>query len=169
MQNRKETIIVLIVCLVATISAAAVGWYLWTKTQEPQQAAVSTNDFPTDAGVVFEESAPAADPLIVGKWQNTANPLWYKVYYDDFDEDEGAYWGKEWDEADDVQEEDLNYHGNGWFRWEKRGDTMIEYATMDARDVPIAKVYKVVRNDSETLSIIEQGRKNADNFVRVSD
>jgi len=161
--------VVLIVCVVAAIAAASVGWYLRTKTLERQKAAVSTNDFPTDAGVAFEESVPAADPLIVGRWQNSANPQWHKVYYDDFDEDSGAYWGKEWDEADDVQEEDLNYHGNGWFRWEKRGSTMIEYATMDTRDVPIAKIYKVVRNDRETLSVIEQGRKQAEIFVRVSD
>ncbi len=95
-----------------------------------------------DAGYV-EDDIPHADPFIVGKWQNSSNPHWFKVYYDDYDEDEGFFWGKEWDESDDVHEEDLYYHGNGWFRWRKDNDQLTELHTMDVQNVPIPKVWNI--------------------------
>ena len=174
MDNRKQTILLLVACLVATIVAGMVGWYLRTKTQkpekEPETGVISTNDLPTDAGVVFDESAPTADPLIVGRWQNSANPLWHKVYYDDPDEEEGLYWGKEWNEEDDVLEEDLRYHGNGWFRWDKRGNTLREFATMDTRDVPIGKIYTVCYASTDSMAYYEPDYpKQVYRFSRSSD
>ena len=88
-------------------------------------------------------------------------PQWYKVYYDDYDEEEHLFWGKEWDESDNVEEEDLNYHGNGWFRWEKSDNILREYATMDARDVPIYHGYRIHFSSADSLAYSEIGHKRS--------
>lgn len=168
----KRNTIILIFVLVAVIASAITAWYMLRpeKTQEPEAEAevveeqqpaaetgvLTTNDFSTNANAYFEDDIPPADPMIVGKWQNTDNPGWYKVYYDDYDEEEKLYWGKEWDETEDVQEEDLLYHGNGWFRWEKKGNQLCEYSTMDYRDVPIAKIYQIRHLSEDSISYFQE-------------
>lgn len=114
----------------------------------------------TNSHVVFEEETPTADPAIVGRWQNKTNPQWFRVYYDDYDGD-GFFWGKEWDEADDVHEVDLNYHGNGWFRWRKDGTQLLEMHTMDVQDVPIPKRWKVhTKSLPDSLTLISVDVRN---------
>lgn len=127
----------------------------------------------TDAESFAVLDVPSADSLMVGKWQNTENPKWYKVYYDDPDDDEeGYFWGKEWDEADEVYEEDLLYHGNGWFRWHKENNRLTELHTMDVQDVPIAKIWKVrhlsthTPNDSMITTNVEY-KTQCYHFMRV--
>lgn len=161
--NRKN-IILLLLCL-AVVLVAALGYgiyYMCTSGMENDMA--STNS----AGYAVAE-IPHADSLIVGKWQHSANPQWYKVYYDDYDEDTHKFWGKEWDEAEDLFEEDLTYHGNGWFRWEKKGALLLEYATMDSRDVPIRQEYKLLLSSHDTLVYCEKDYKHiVFHFSRVS-
>ena len=165
--NRKKRIIVLLCLAVAIIAAAGYGFYRWKQHTE-SLSGLTPIDHPTDGPGVAVMEVPQADPLIVGKWQNTANPKWYKMYFDDFDEDEKLFWGKEWNEAEDVTEEDLKYHGNGWFRWEKKGDVLREYATMDVRDVPIHKAYSILLSTSDSLVYNELDyKKNIYRFSRV--
>ena len=160
--SRKQ-LIILILCI-ATVVAATVGYGIYyMQTHEGENEILSTNN----DGYAIEE-IPHADSLIVGKWQNSNNPQWYKVYYDDYDEDERLFWGKEWDESEDVYEEDLNYHGNGWFRWERRGGELLEYSTMDACDVPIAKIYKVLRNDGAEMCVFEKMGKKKYEFRKTA-
>ena len=137
MKGNKAIWVVLL--LVAVAAAGAVTWFVLRDEQpaqeQPEQdeveTGVTTSDgFSTDAVIIMEDEMPEADPMIVGKWQSSDNPQWYKVYYDDYDEDEQLFWGKEWDESEDVLEEDLKYHGNGWFRWEKKGKELCEYSTL---------------------------------------
>lgn len=159
--NRKRLIILLL--SIAAIAAAAVwfGLYHWPKEKENE--GLSTN-----GSGYAEEEIPHADPLIVGKWQNDLNPQWFRVYYDDYDDD-GFFWGKEWNEADDVSEEDLNYHGNGWFRWRVDGKQLLEMHTMDIVDVPVSKRWKVHKPslpDSLILTDAEH-RKHCLHFGRV--
>jgi len=139
---------------VAFIAAAAVVWHV--QETEYYKSRLQTNKHPKLWKVLFERRIPKADPLIVGKWQNKENPLMYKVYYDEYDEENKLFWGKEWDESEDVQEEDLKYHGNGWFRWEKRGKNLHEYATMDITDVPIYRGYKVRYLSKDSLAYKEK-------------
>lgn len=165
--NRKKRIIVLLCLAVAIIAAAGYGFYRWKQHTEGLSG-LTPIDHPTDGPGFAVMEVPQADPLIVGKWQNMANPKWYKMYFDDFDEDEKLFWGKEWNEAEDVTEEDLKYHGNGWFRWEKKGDVLREYATMDVRDVPIYKAYKILLSTSDSLVYNELDyKKNIYRFSRV--
>ena len=159
MNKKRSWILILVIAAIA--ASACIVWFLVSRPAEPEPGVhVATNDHATHGAVVFEEGIPSADPMMVGKWQNTANRGWYKVYYDDYDEEEQLYWGKEWDETEDVQEEDLDYHGNGWFRWEKRGDILREYATMSTRDVPIHRGYTIQKLTSDSIIYYETDRRN---------
>lgn len=141
-----------IALLLLAVSAAAVYYFL--QSGEKENTILST-----DGAGYAEEEIPHADPLIVGKWQNTSNRGWYKVYYDDYDEDEKLFWGKEWDENEDVTEEDLRYHGNGWFRWEKKRKAIHEYATMDSRDMQIHRNYTLLKLTGDSLVYNETDHK----------
>jgi len=165
----KRRSILITVCIAAVLAVAAgVGIYYLSQNKAEENEMVSTD---TESIAVLE--LPSADPLMVGKWQNAENPQWYKVYYDDPDDDEdGYFWGKEWDEADEVLEEDLMYHGNGWFRWCKKNNQLTELHTMDAQDIPIAKIWKVqivsahTPNDNLILTNPER-ESQCFRFVRV--
>ena len=116
----------------------------------------------------YDDGSPAADPAIVGTWQNAENPKWFKVYYDDYDGD-GYYWGKEWDESDDVFEEDLNYHGNGWFRWRKEGKNLREEHQMEIGSAIVPKTWRV-KTKSDSLLLFSTFVKNkCDRFGRVQE
>ena len=165
----KRRTILIIACIAAVLAmAAGAGIYYLMQGKAKKNKMVTTD---TKSFAVLE--LPAADPLMVGKWQNADNPQWYKVYYDDPDDDEeGFFWGKEWNEADDVLEEDLMYHGNGWFRWKKDSKKLTELHTMDVRNVPIAKIWKVQhfssRTPNDSLVLTEADRKTQYyHFVRV--
>jgi hypothetical protein len=156
MDKRTKLIIILSAVAVALSATGIVMWLVLREPAEPEMQVAqgaSTNEL-----VYFEDDTPPADPMMVGKWRNQANAGWYKVYYDDYDGD-GFYWGKEWDESDDVFEEDLRYHGNGWFRWRKNGKELLEMATMDERDVPIAKTYIIATNSADSLIYKDASRK----------
>ena len=160
--GRKKLIWILVCIVVAVAAAIGIGVH-YLQNGEKENTILST-----DGAGYAEEEIPHADPLIVGKWQNTSNRGWYKVYYDDYDEDEKLFWGKEWDENEDVKEEDLRYHGNGWFRWEKKGNTLREYATMDARDVPIHRLYKIKTTTHDSLVYNDPDyKKTIYRFARV--
>lgn len=178
----KKPSVVFIICVMLICSA--VGAALWlqhrSQTQEgptlPQAPQIPTigsapegeelgNEHGTNSIIYFEGEIPPADPLMVGRWKNADNAGWHKVYYDD-DDGEGHYWGKEWDEADDVLEEDLGYHGNGWFRWNKSNDTLIEYSTMDFRDVPIAHIYVIKMKDSVDIAMAETNGRSVFHFIK---
>ena len=136
------------------------------EAQAPEEGeAEIENEHTTNVIGYFEGEMPPADPLMVGRWKEIEKNGWHKVYYDD-DDGEGRYWGKEWDEADDVLEEDLSYHGNGWFRWTKSNDTLYEYSTMDFRDVPIAHIYLITVFDSVNIAMAESNGRSTYNFIK---
>ena len=157
----KKANLITVICLVSLLVAGAAAVYV-VHSRSGEEKEIDAPQEKTNVHLSFEDDAPQADPALVGKWQNSENPQWYKVYYDDYDED-GFFWGKEWDEADDVQEEDLNYHGNGWFRWKKDGKQLVEMHTMDVQDVPIAKIWLVkhlsAREPNDSLIINNAERK----------
>ena len=163
---RKKQFIAIPSIVVALVVAAVTIWLFWPQKEGEQQVIIK---HPTDNVEYFEDQLPHADSLIVGKWQNTANPQWYKIYLDDFDEEARLFWGKEWDESEQVYEEDLNYHGNGWFRWEKVGNKIREYAGMDIMDAYIPKVYHIRLSNSDSLVYYEKEYKKCIfRFARVS-
>lgn len=135
-KRMKRRTILIIACTVAVL-VAAVSIISYIHTRPKQNKIASTN-----SGGYAILDVPPADSLMVGKWRNAENPHWYKVYYDDYG-DEGYFWGKEWDESEDVHEEDLNYHGNGWFLWKSEGKLLTELHSMDVQNVKVPKVWRV--------------------------
>ena len=126
-------------------------------------AGPSTNDV-----YYYEDGTPKADPLFVGTWRNAENPLWYKVYLDDYDSD-GFFWGKEWSEDEDVFEEDLTFHGNGWFRWRKEGKTLKELHKMDIGGVEIPKLWRFKASPDSLLLSHPDFKDRCDRFGRVKE
>lgn len=154
----KSKYVFILIGLALALVVAAVGYILYQRKAQVQEGEIP-HMYTTDHGEYYEAETPHADPLIVGKWQNSRNPQWYKVYYDDWDEDNQMFWGKEWNEAEDIQEEDMHYHGNGWFRWEKKGKAIHEYATMDSRDMQIHRNYKLLKLTGDSLVYNEPDHK----------
>ena len=172
--NKKSLIWIVCVLVVAAVSAGVWWWMQPAESvQEPapqtEEEEAQENELPddhqTNSVIYFEGEMPPADPLMVGRWYSVENNGWHKVYYDD-DDGEGHYWGKEWDEGDDVLEEDLGFHGNGWFRWNKNQDTLIEYSTMDFRDVPIAHIYVLTVYDSLNIGMAESNGRSIYTFTK---
>lgn len=170
---KKQTIIFLI-CIALVGAAIGAAYYLSVReeplTEQPQageeaQEGELENEHKTNSVIYFEGEVPPADALMVGRWKNMDNAGWHKVYYDD-DDGEGHYWGKEWDETEDVLEEDLSFHGNGWFRWTKSNDTLYEFSTMDFRDVPIAHIYYITAFDSMNISMAETNKRSTYYFIK---
>lgn len=168
----KKKTVIWILCAVVIGAAAGTAIWWYQRSQAPVQASDEMEaeedelgEHMTNSVIYFEGEIPPADPLMVGRWANEEKAGWHKVYYDD-DDGEGRYWGKEWDEADDVLEEDLGYHGNGWFRWTKSNDTLTEFSTMDFRDVPIAHTYKISMIDSMHIVMTESNRLSSYHFAK---
>ena len=175
----KKPTIILLICIALVAAAIGAAYYLSVResaseelsTEQPQageegaEGGEIENEHKTNTVIYFEGEVPPADPLMVGRWKNMDNAGWHKVYYDD-DDGEGHYWGKEWDESDDVLEEDLSFHGNGWFRWTKSNDTLYEFSTMDFRDVPIAHIYYITAFDSMNISMAETNKRSTYYFIK---
>ena len=69
---------------------------------------------------------------LYGKWQNKKNTQWYRVFYNDIVADDPTYkWGKEWHENEGIYEKDLTEHGNGWFKWRKSNNNLLEIEMME--------------------------------------
>lgn len=80
--------------------------------------------------------------------------------------------GYEWNEAEDVQEEDVanNQEGNGWFKWQftsKTGD-LLEIQLMDNDGAEIPKSYVVTKLTDSELAYYEKDQKsNKFSFKKV--
>lgn len=76
---------------------------------------------------------------LIGTWQNESNPQHYMVFtYQTSDSiTEGYHYGYEWNEEEDIYEEDLVEHGNGWFEWklQKKDLLYIELTDLYAQGI----------------------------------
>ena len=85
-----------------------------------------------------------------GRWRNDSNPQQYTVFYSDVAET-GWYWGKEWDEAQGILEEDLTYHGNGWFKWSKTHDELTEIYVSEHGNILVPNHYRIDKLNDTTF------------------
>ena len=95
-----------------------------------------------------------------GLWQEN-NTEHYVRFTKEQSEETGYLYGREWDEAEDITEDDLLPKGNGWFKYlfETTG-SLTEIHLMDNGGAEIPKVYVVtVLNDTE-LSYYEKDHKS---------
>ena len=116
----------------------------------------------------YEDGTPKADPAIVGIWQNAHNPQSFKVFYDDYNGD-GYWWGKQWSEDEDVHEEDLLFHGNGWFLWRREGKLLTELHKMDISEATVPKLWRL-KTMKDSLVLTHPDFKHlSEHFGRVHE
>jgi hypothetical protein len=77
--------------------------------------------------------------------------------------------GREWDEAEDSYEEDLQPYGNGWFKYQfKTQGDLTEIHLMDNGGADIPKEYIVSKLTDTELQYYEKDRKsNSFSFTKV--
>lgn len=95
-----------------------------------------------------------------GLWQENNTEHFVRFTTEQSDE-AGYLYGREWDEAEDIHEEDLLPQGNGWFKYlfETNGN-LTEIHLMDNGGAEIPKVYIVSKLTSTTLEYYEKDHKS---------
>lgn len=94
------------------------------------------------------------DTMLLGRWQHCIDTTWYRVYTQE-PAGEGYNWGREWDTSEDIYEEDLLPYGNGWFKWKKEEESVIELHMTDIKGASIPYEYKVLKLDPKQLQFKE--------------
>ena len=94
-------------------------------------------------------------------WQENGTKHYVRFTTEQSDET-GYLYGREWDEAQDIFEEDLQQHGNGWFKYEfKTTGDLTEIHLMDNGGAEIPKVYVVSKLTDTALEYYEKENKKA--------
>ena len=77
-----------------------------------------------------------------GLWVLDGTQDYYRYTTESADAVKSGYlWGRSWDEADDVHEEDLVPYGNGWFMYRLVDDELLRIEQMDGKWADIPKRY----------------------------
>ena len=96
-----------------------------------------------------------------GLWQNDQYDTWHVRFTADAADQVNYFWGCEWgDYGDDVTEEDLVFHGDGWFKYRLNEDELLEIHKMDQGWADIPKVYIVTKLTDTDLEYYEKDHKN---------
>ena len=95
-----------------------------------------------------------------GLWQEN-NTEHYVRFTTEQSDETGYLYGREWDEAEDIFEEDLQPQGNGWFKYlfETSG-SLTEIHLMDNGGAEIPKVYVVSKLTDTALEYYEKEQKS---------
>ena len=88
-----------------------------------------------------------------GTWTEETNPQCFWVYSLTRDDSGEYYWGKTWDEAEDVYESDLEFHGNGWFKWSINDNNLVQLHMLNISEATVPKTYTVTSCTSTTLEL----------------
>lgn len=135
-------------------------------TTAPQGHTVAPPTETTDKFSIFSEAEDEEyNPLLIGHWQCNERPGWHRIYTDEYSGN-GYYWGKEWDEDEDVSEEDLVDYGNGWFEWKMDKNDVLELAATDMNDTRVPFIYTIKKLSDTELIYIEQRSKEKRTFSR---
>lgn len=94
-----------------------------------------------------------------GLWQEN-NTQHYVRFTTEQSDETGYLYGREWDEAEDIFEADLQKYGNGWFKYllEKTGN-LTEIHLMDNGGAEIPKTYVVTKLTDTDLEYYEKEHK----------
>ncbi len=111
----------------------------------------------------FASCKPEAQTFSVadlfGKWESPtiskANPSakQYCVFLSEKDDSGEYYWGKTWDEGEDVTEADVDKekHGNGWMKWKLVEASLTEIHMMSVSQAGVPKIYTVTLLNASKL------------------
>lgn len=156
--KQRVVIIVLILLGIALLVVGGIALYKHYCVDDTDSAvemeSVEVPDIQEETHGVIKFQDLELDSRMLGKWQHSTRPTWYRVYTTEPAED-GFCWGREWDTADDIFEEDLTPYGNGWFKWKKDGDYVIELHMTDNRGVSVPFEYKVLNVNDEEMKFKE--------------
>ncbi len=162
---RKFLTIILIILALAALLVGGYFLYQYYAMEEDESImeAIEVEDTtePTHGLIMFEDIV--LDTLILGKWQNTVDTGWYRVYTTEPAGDD-YYWGREWNTEDDIFEEDLLPYGNGWFKWKKENDELLELHMTDNRGASIPREYKMLKLNGETMNYRETADREKHSF-----
>lgn len=153
----KKRIVIVILVLLA-LALLLLGWLIIHKHRaadtvvEMESVQVEVPAEETHGMIKFVDLE--FDDRMLGKWQHADQPTWFRVYTTE-PADDGFCWGREWDTADDIFEEDLTPYGNGWFMWKKDGDYVIELHMTDNRGATIPFEYKMLKLNAEEMNFKE--------------
>ncbi len=157
---KKRTLLIILTLVAIAMVAGIVYWCL----QPSVSVSRIRKEDETDK-VAKVQPEQVANPLFVRKWYVEHHPTSFKVYYDDPCEQPGYFWGKEWNEEENIYEEDLLYHGNGWFQWCKQGNQLLEMHMMDNAFV-VPQEYEISSLTEQRL-VIKHGERSW-TFLSVS-
>ena len=103
-----------------------------------------------------------------GLWQET-NTQHFVRFTTELSDETNYLYGREWDEAEDIFEEDLLPYGNGWFKyWFETNGKLTEIHLMDNGGAEIPKVYVVSKLTDTDLEYYEKERtSNKFKFQKV--
>lgn len=101
------------------------------------------------------------EDVLIGRWQNSANPDEYYVYTTETTEDGTHQYGYTWDESDDVFEKDVlsERYGNGWFKWKIEKRDLIQIHLMENEGADIRKEYTIT-SLTENMLVYEETLKS---------
>lgn len=88
-----------------------------------------------------------------GTWTEETNPQCFWVYTLTKDDSGEYYWGKTWDESEGYTEEDLEFHGNGWFKWSIANNTITQLHMMNISQATVPKTYSVASCANGVLAL----------------
>lgn len=161
MLRKNIKIIVWVLCS-GILLACAIGVYEMINSRSVISAVSVPDDVCRTDGLHFFEM----DTLLLGKWQHSVDSTWYRVYTLEPAGD-GYCWGKEWDTAEDIYEEDLLPYGNGWFKWKKEDQSVIELHMTDIKGAIIPYEYKVLKLDYKQLQFKENFSSEKQLFRKI--
>ena len=103
-----------------------------------------------------------------GLWLENNTQHYVRFTTEQSDEPKYLY-GREWDEAEEVYEEDLLPYGNGWFKyWFESNGGLHELHLMDNQGAVIPKEYIVSKLTDTDLEYYEKDQKNNKFYFRKS-
>lgn len=166
----KKSLFYSIGIVAIVLTAAALGWWLYCHSLYKAYQSESTvthhvagDSLNTNSMASFSEQEIA----IYGKWLEDNDNLDYKVFTLD-DAQDGYYWGKEWCEADGVFEDDLEEHGNGWFKWTvKKKKLLLIHTSNIGFVVPVE--YTLKQSADTMMSIQSFFHRSSQTYRRVYD
>ena len=103
-----------------------------------------------------------------GLWQED-NTQHYVRFTTEQSDEAGYLYGREWDESEEMEEEYLQPYGNGWFKWKKDGDNVVEMHMTDHQIASIPYEYKMLRLSNNEMRYKETADADKQQFNKCSD
>lgn len=108
------------------------------------------------------------DASLVGLWQEEGTETYVRFTTERETDSIGSYqYGREWDEADDVFEDDLTPYGSGWFKWKLVRSTLHELILMENNGAEIPKTYTVIKLTDTELRYKDEYTTHS--FLKVAE